>query len=215
MLDSGRNIYVTDFHSNSVLVFAPLKPQIATPAPSPASRGGFPAGAGFSRSGAFNVDFGATPQLCEPTTKTTGNIAAIEAIVSLDASMDDPSAIALDKSGKIYVANPGSWYRDYDSITVYAPGTYANAAPIATIGSFGNSDTTQLGNPVAIAVDATGYIYVANSSVQLLMIITEPSPSMRLIAMAISRQKESSVGQTLGCTIQAVWRLIHPAPCTC
>jgi hypothetical protein len=62
------------------------------------------------------------------------------------------------------VANDGGWYRSYDSITVYAPGTYANAVPIATIGAFGDTDKTGFGSPRGIAVDSKGFIYVANFS---------------------------------------------------
>ena len=165
-LDLRRNIYVTDFYSNSVSVFAALKPRAATPTPTPASRGGFPAGVGFSAafspSGSFSGGIGAASQVCESASKSNGNLAPIESIVSPQTGMDHPNSIALDKNGKIYVANDGGWYRSYDSITVYAPDTYANAVPIATIGAFGDPNKTQLGSPRGIAADAKGNIYVVN-----------------------------------------------------
>jgi hypothetical protein len=166
MLDSRRNIYVTDSNANSVLVFAPLKPQLATPTPSPASNSGFGGGVGFSASGTFSATLHAgidTPlSLCQPPTDTAGNFTPNKSIVSPATGMDHPSGIAFDQSGKLYVANPGSMYRDYDSITIYAPGTDANAVPVATIGSFGATDQAALGSPVALAVDKN--IYVANAA---------------------------------------------------
>jgi hypothetical protein len=210
---------VTDFNANSVLVFPPLKPQLAkrTPTPSPASEGGFGGGVGFDVTSSFSATLHTgidTPlQLCQPATETTGNIRPIKSIVSPATGMDHPSGIALDKSGKIYVANPGSFYRGYDSITIYAPGTDANALPIATIGSFGATEKTALGNPVAIAVDARSYIYVANNSAAYdyhgTIAVYAPSSDGNL------PPAKSLVAQILGCTAQVVWRLIHLAPCTC
>jgi sugar lactone lactonase YvrE len=192
MLDSRRNIYVTDSNSNSVLVFAPLKPQLAMPTPtaSPASSADSGGGVGFDATSTFSATLHAgidTPlQLCQPPTQTTGKITLIKSIVSPATGMDHPSGIAFDKSGKLYVANPGSKYRDYDSITIYAPGTNPNAVPIATIGSFGATDKTTLGGPVALAVDATGEIFVANSQGDGIVIYAPDSngnvPPMRMIA---------------------------------
>jgi len=50
--------------------------------------------------------------------------------------------------------------RDPLTITVYAPGASGNATPTATIGG----GSTGLVNPVGIAVDGAGNIYVANSA---------------------------------------------------
>ncbi len=69
------------------------------------------------------------------------------------------SKIAVDSTGKIYVANlqgnsPG------DSITIYSAGSYAVSAPIATI----SGDNTGLSFPVGVGVDANGKISVLNNN---------------------------------------------------
>ncbi len=66
--------------------------------------------------------------------------------------------VALDSSGKIYVVNNGDFGRD-DSITVYAPGSNGDVAPIATI----KGPNSDLHSARAIAVGSDGKIYVTNS----------------------------------------------------
>jgi sugar lactone lactonase YvrE len=72
-----------------------------------------------------------------------------------------PWGIALDAAGNIYVANIGSDPNTGltgNKITVFAAGASGNATPTATIAG-GN---TGLDEPVGIAVDGAGNIYVAN-----------------------------------------------------
>ncbi len=59
--------------------------------------------------------------------------------------------MVLDSAGNLYVSNS-------DSITVYAPGATGNAAPIRTI----SGASTGLSNPLGVAVDSAGHLYVAN-----------------------------------------------------
>jgi len=76
-----------------------------------------------------------------------------------------PSAIAVDPSGDIYVANEGPrtcnacgcFPTGPGSVTVYAPGSYGDAKPIATI----SGPNTGLGLPFGIALDSSGNIYVS------------------------------------------------------
>ena len=78
-----------------------------------------------------------------------------------------PSAIALDHSGNIYVANQGPvtcsgcacFPAGPGSITAYPPAAYGNERPITTI----SGANTQLAYPTGIAVDRGGNIYVLNS----------------------------------------------------
>jgi len=72
-----------------------------------------------------------------------------------------PWGIALDAAGNIYVANVGSDPNTGlagNKITIFAAGASGNAMPTATIAG-GN---TGLDDPVGIAVDGAGNIYVAN-----------------------------------------------------
>jgi sugar lactone lactonase YvrE len=76
-----------------------------------------------------------------------------------------PSAIAVDHSGNIYVANegppkclPGCGCVPIGpaSITVYAPDSKGDTRPISTI----RGASTELGRPYRITVDSSGNIYV-------------------------------------------------------
>ncbi len=70
----------------------------------------------------------------------------------------NPSAIAVDGSGNVYVANNGSNAGGIDTVTVYPAGNTGNVAPSTTIAG----DNTRLNAPSAIAVDSSLNIYVAN-----------------------------------------------------
>ena len=76
-------------------------------------------------------------------------------LASNTTGLCDPYGVAIDRSGKIYVANNG-----VNSLTVYAanPMGTLNQAPLATIAG----QNTGLNIPTGIAVDASGNIYVAN-----------------------------------------------------
>ncbi len=84
-----------------------------------------------------------------------GNIAPI----APQTALCNPSGIAVDSKGNIYVTNKGS-NKDNASytVTVYLPGSSGSAAPSATIGG----SNTGLAKPNGIAVDSGGKIYVAN-----------------------------------------------------
>jgi hypothetical protein len=60
----------------------------------------------------------------------------------------------------MYVANYGTGSANNSSVTVYAAGAKGNATPIATI----KGANTLLDQPLGIALDAAGRIYVANSA---------------------------------------------------
>jgi sugar lactone lactonase YvrE len=64
--------------------------------------------------------------------------------------------IALDRSGKIYVANGTG----AGSITVFPAGSSGNIAPIATI----EGSDTGIDNPLGVAVDSHGKIFITNGA---------------------------------------------------
>jgi sugar lactone lactonase YvrE len=88
----------------------------------------------------------------------SGNVAPIATIAGSNTGLFGPGGIAVDEARRIYVANRGHFAGGANSITVYAPGANGNASPIATI----TGPNTKLGEPVGIAVDADGTIFVAN-----------------------------------------------------
>ena len=89
---------------------------------------------------------------------TDGADPPIRTISGEKSKLNSPVEIAVDAAGKIYVTNDGSIGPGADSITVYAPGSSGNVAPIAVIAG----PSTQLKLPQGIAIGSDGKIYVAN-----------------------------------------------------
>ncbi len=87
-----------------------------------------------------------------------GETPPIRTISGEKAKLNSPVGIAIDAAGKIYVTNDGSIGPGADSINIYAPGSSGNVPPIATIAG----SKTQLKLPQGIAIDSDGKIYVAN-----------------------------------------------------
>jgi hypothetical protein len=100
----------------------------------------------------------------------------VATIVGSNTGEDNPIGIALDASGKVYVANFGDYAPGISSITVYAanPSGALNEAPLATIA--GNN--TALIHPTAVAIDATGKIYVGNSGASITVYAANPSGTL-------------------------------------
>jgi hypothetical protein len=69
-----------------------------------------------------------------------------------------PSSVVKDPSGKIYVANEYGGTTGNGSITIYAAGSTGQVLPVATISGV----NTGLTEPVGIALDSAGNIYVSN-----------------------------------------------------
>ncbi|HSU89863.1 MAG TPA: hypothetical protein VLI44_00350, partial [Sporolactobacillaceae bacterium] len=71
----------------------------------------------------------------------------------------NPTAIALDSTGDIYVANEGT-QDDPGSITIFRAGSNGDVAPVARIAG----PKTRLKSAEGVAVDSHGYIYVTNEN---------------------------------------------------
>ena len=89
---------------------------------------------------------------------TSGNALPTAVISGANTGLIVPFGIDLDSKNNIYVANCGSCDDSDDSITVYAAGATGNVAPLDVI----SGDITGLDGPNGLALDGSGFIYVAN-----------------------------------------------------
>lgn len=77
-----------------------------------------------------------------------GNVAPMAMIAGSHTGLNRPHGIGIDSDRKIYVSNDGSDDKAVDAVTVYAPGSSGDAAPIATI----RGALTGLEKPAGLAV---------------------------------------------------------------
>src|SRR5260370_19596341 len=84
-------------------------------------------------------------------TGSSGDVAPI----ALTTDMANPSGIARDGVGRIYIANAAT-----NTVTVYAATSNGNVPPLAVVGGA----NTGLADPSGIALDANGKIYVLNGA---------------------------------------------------
>jgi len=165
-IDAIGKTYVANDSINTISIFAPTaageEPPIAT------IRGGntgldSPEGIALDASGNIYVaNFGSYDRYVGKVTVyptgSEGNAVPIATISGMKTGLHASSDIAVDSVGRIYVTN-GGVLGDVASVTVYAPGSDGDVAPIATI----SGSKTGLHWPQGIAVDAMGRIYVANA----------------------------------------------------
>ncbi|HUO05185.1 MAG TPA: hypothetical protein VMU16_08310 [Candidatus Binataceae bacterium] len=90
---------------------------------------------------------------------SSGNAAPTATITGTNTGLKTPQGIALGATGNIFVANQVGGPSGAGSVTVYAPSSSGNAAPIATIAG----SNTGLNTPDGVGLDSAGNIYVANS----------------------------------------------------
>ena len=104
------------------------------------------------------------------------SVPAGTASVALTASVGgftDAHRIAFDAAGNLYVSDSSANLIDVYPPSAYAPGSTGSPAPSLTIGG------TAMTGPFGMAFDSKGYLYVANSggNVVILAPITVPSTS--------------------------------------
>jgi len=89
----------------------------------------------------------------------TGNTAPTAVISGSNTGLNEPDGIALDPvNGDIYVANGNGGSNLGGTVTIYAPGSNGNVAPIGTIS--GAATGLEVDGPLVL--DASGNIYVPN-----------------------------------------------------
>jgi DNA-binding beta-propeller fold protein YncE len=164
-LDASKNIYVTNSgddgnQSYSVAVYPPgTKGQVAPSAIISGAATGLDVPQGIAVAGGkiYVVNDGSNDDGIDSLTVyaigNNGNVAPSATISGPDSGINIPAGVAIDSTGKIYVANGGN-----NTVTVYAAGSNGNVVPSATIRGF----STGLTGPTGIALDSNGKIYVAN-----------------------------------------------------
>jgi len=173
--DSSGNLYVTNQDGNTVTVYAPGSNGNSVPVDTiGGSNTGLdnPTGIAVDSSGNLYVAnagsvVGAADTVTIYGAGSSGNVAPIATITGANTGLDNPTGIALDSAGNLYVANDGSEIGGADSVTVFPPLTslhgqpnYPNVTPSATI----SGAATGIEVPYGIAIDPSGNIYVANSA---------------------------------------------------
>ena len=162
-LDSSSNIYVADNIANSVLVYparsnGDVAPSSATISTIMTTGLGWPQGIALDSSGKLYVaddgPFGGGPgSVFIYPAGSNANAAPTATISGSNTGLSYPQGIALDSSGKIYVADESAV-----SVFVYSAGSKGNVAPTATI----SGSDTDLETPEGVALDSSRNIYVAD-----------------------------------------------------
>jgi hypothetical protein len=129
------------------------------------------------------------------------NEAPLATIAGSNTGLIDPQGIAVDSAGRIYVVNDDQLFGGAPpTITVYAanPSGTVNEAPIATIG--GSATTLTAMTASAIALDASGRIYVSNNST-ITVFAANPTGTLNEAPIGVIGGSKTDVGGAPGIAI--------------
>ncbi len=177
--DSSGNIYVLNIES-VVTAYAAGSVGDATPMSTlnvGLGQSGFATGMSVGPSGKLYIAGQCTLKPCPHggsgdvavyPSGSAGDVNPSAIIGGPETRIANPSAVAVDRSGSIYVTNEGltkctrgcCFPSGHGSVTVFAPGSNGDATPIATI----TGSNTGLQFPFGISLDSNGNIYVLNGS---------------------------------------------------
>jgi hypothetical protein len=134
-----------------------------------------------------------------PSPAGTLNELPVTQINGSNTGLSTPDGVAVDATGKIYVANRGG------SVTVYAanPIGTVNATPLATIAG----SNTGLFNPTGIALDASGKIYVSNLTNTITVFAANPSGTLNEAPLATIAGADTGLAEPSGMAFDAAGRL--------
>jgi sugar lactone lactonase YvrE len=163
-LDSSGKIYLTNsvapllsFRSQ-VLVYSAASTGNASPiAVIEGSKTGldYPGGVAVDAGGKIYVTNGGISVF---SGDSKGNVKPITKITSNNTGLTQPYGVAVGSDGKIYVADKHVGSHSCGRVLVYRSGSYGDALPMALI----EGAHTVLQQPIGIAVDSRGNVYVTN-----------------------------------------------------
>jgi sugar lactone lactonase YvrE len=205
----GGKIYVADNAGNSLTVYAANPSGTLNEAPIATLFGGAtgllgPWGIALDASGnIYATNRSPYNSVTVYPANPSGSIdpSPLAAISGSNTGLGQPYGIALDASGKIYVANNVP----QTTVTVYAanPNGTLNESPLATI-SGSNTGFTSFN--YGIAVDASGRIYVVNGN-SVLVFAANPSGTLNEAPIAIIGGSNTQLGNPYGIALDSSGRI--------
>jgi DNA-binding beta-propeller fold protein YncE len=159
-LDASGNIYVTNFNDNSITVYGAGANGDVTPTATiigSSTEMLDPGGIGIDPNTgtiyvtSFNGPSG-NPSILGFPAGSNGNVTPSEVIEGSNTGLEDPTGLAVDAGGNIYVSDDNSY------INVFAAGAEGNVAPARTI----KGARTKLSTPLGLSLDSSSNVYVAN-----------------------------------------------------
>ena len=202
-------IYVPINNSSEVEAYAPISSGTVNEAPAATIAGsntglGQPYTAALDASGKLYVaNYGAASiTVYAPDPSGTLNETPLATIAGSNTGLQHPFGIAVDASGKIYVADLGS-----TSIAVFAanPSGALDEAPLATIAG-SNTGLNNGGGPYAIALDASGKIYVSNEQSgadSVIVFAANPSGTLNETPLATITGSSTELNHPYGIAVDA------------
>ena len=162
--DPAGTIYVSDYGTSSIDVFAPgasgnVAPIRTISGPLTGIDG--PGDVKLSSAGDIYVSNFNSDSITEYAPGASGNVAPICTISGSNTGLDENDDMSLASDGTLYVGNDGS-----STLVVFAPGACGNVTPLRTIAG----SLTGLNDADGVGVDAAGTIYAASSEDGLIQI---------------------------------------------
>ncbi len=127
------------------------------------------------------------------------------AIPATSAQLNTPSGLAVDGSGNVYVAD-----RYNDQVRKIVPGgaitVVAGSGKNGFAGDLGPAVAAELNSPTAVAVDAAGRIYIADTQNNRVRKVADIGPDLGTVAKAwVSATRGGPPVKRLSTAVQEVW----------